>query len=154
MRPMGTAADLQERRIKVVKWITDGTVSKKEAAKRANVSIRAIDKWLEKYKDRGITGLAPIPAKPPNRKLTDKQILLKGAVHSGFEEDLWNCPRIAAVIKKKLSVSYHPQHIGRLLRRMGWTLQRPAKKAQGRSASDIEKWTKVEWKKIKKSQEE
>jgi transposase len=39
----------------------------------------------------------------------------------GYPTDLWTCSRIAAVIEKEFAISYHPAHLSRILRSMGYS---------------------------------
>jgi transposase len=50
--------------------------------------------------------------------------LLKGALAHGYSSDLWTLPRVAQVIEAATAVRYHPGHVWRVLRQMGWSLQR------------------------------
>jgi transposase len=76
--------------------------------------------------------------------------LLRGAAASGFESELWTCPRVAHVIRRRFGISYHVDHIGRLLRSLGWTPQRPAGRALERDEEGIQRWIQQAWRGIKK----
>ena len=75
---------------------------------------------------------------------------MKGARAAGYESDLWTCPRIADVIAEEFGVSYHPNHIGRLLRSLGWSPQRPQRRALERNEERIQGWIREDWTRIKK----
>ena len=45
---------------------------------------------------------------------------------------------------------YHEAHVWRILRRLGWSCQRPSGKALERDEQAIREWKKVEWPRIKK----
>lgn len=49
----------------------------------------------------------------------------RGARAAGFPTGLWTCPRVAELIHHHWGVRYHVDHIGRLLRSLGWTPQKP-----------------------------
>ena len=76
--------------------------------------------------------------------------LLKGAQRAGFPTDLWTCPRIGDLIQRRFAVEYHVHHIGRLLRSMGWTPQKPEKRARERDEKAVQKWIREDWSRIKK----
>jgi len=63
----------------------------------------------------------------------------------------WTCPRVAQVIARRFGIRYHVDHIGRLLRSLGWTPQRPTRRALERDEEGIQRWIKQEWPRIKKS---
>src|SRR5215211_2872278 len=61
----------------------------------------------------------------------------------------WTLARIAAVIERLTGVRYHPGHVWRLLRRLGWSPQRPARVASERDEAEIARWRAQEWPRIK-----
>ena len=76
--------------------------------------------------------------------------LLQGAEAAGFASDLWTCPRVAQVIRDQFGVHYHVDHIGRLLKGLGWSPQKPTRRARERNEEEIQRWVKVEWPRLKK----
>jgi transposase len=77
------------------------------------------------------------------------QALRKGPEAFGFDTDLWTLARVAAVIERLTGVGYHPGHGWRLLRGLGWSLQRPARRARERDEAEIARWRAQEWPRIK-----
>ena len=78
-----------------------------------------------------------------------ERLLLKGAKAAGYESDLWTCPRIAEVISAQFGVVYHRDHIGRLLRSLGWSPQRPQRRALERNEERIQGWVREDWPRIR-----
>ena len=76
--------------------------------------------------------------------------MLGGAAAAGYAQDLWTCPRVAQLIAREFGVAYHVAHVGRLLRRLGWTPQRPSRRARERDDEQIRHWAQVDWRRIKK----
>ena len=77
--------------------------------------------------------------------------LAKGAVANGYSNDLWTLPRVAEVIERVSGVSYHPGHVWYVLRdQLGWTWQRPARRAVERNDEAVEHWVKQRWPQLKK----
>jgi transposase len=76
--------------------------------------------------------------------------LLRGAFAWGFRTDLWTTPRIAEVIRRTFGVRYHPTHVGRLLADLGWSCQKPERRALERDEPAIADWKRVIWPGIKK----
>lgn len=54
------------------------------------------------------------------------------------------------MIKRHFGVSYHPAHVSRLLRALGFSLQKPARRADQRDEEAIERWKEEKWPKLKK----
>lgn len=80
-----------------------------------------------------------------------ERVLLKGAAAAGFPTDLWTCPRVAQVIQKRFGVGYHVDHIGRLLHGLGWSPQKPERRAVERNEAEIRRWAKEDWPRVKKT---
>src|SRR6266849_3972302 len=57
------------------------------------------------------------------------EFLWHGAEAYGFRGNVWTCPRIAQVIRWELGVSYHKDHVSRLMKELGWTPQIPITRA-------------------------
>jgi transposase len=74
-----------------------------------------------------------------------ERLLLKGAKAAGYQSNLWTCPRIAEVIAEYFEVVYHPDPIGRLLRSLGWSPQRPQRRALERDEERIRGWIREGW---------
>jgi transposase len=77
-------------------------------------------------------------------------VLAKGATAYGFVGDVWNSRRLAVAIKREFGVSYHPDHCGYLVRKMGYSLQKPVKRATQRNEQAIERWKVQQWPQLKK----
>ena len=59
--------------------------------------------------------------------------------------DLATLERITTVIERLTGTRYHPGHTWKLLRRMGWRLQRPARRAVERDEQAIARWVAEDW---------
>jgi|SRR5215208_3285216 len=59
-------------------------------------------------------------------------LLEKGAVAHGFGGEVRTCRRVAQVAKREFGVGYHPAHVGRILKRPGFSLQEPDRPADQR----------------------
>ena len=70
-------------------------------------------------------------------KGSPEELLQVGAEAAGFDTDLWTCPRVAKLIRKRFGARYHVDHIGRLLGSLGWSPQRPQRRALERDEARI-----------------
>jgi transposase len=78
-------------------------------------------------------------------------VLAEGAAANGYPTDLWTLARVAEVIERISGVSYHPRHVWRVLRQqLGWSWQRPARRAVERDEATIARWLKRRWPQLKK----
>ncbi|WP_240625922.1 helix-turn-helix domain-containing protein [Spirosoma pollinicola] len=66
--------------------------------------------------------------------------LAKGAEHHGFSDQVWTRPRINQVINQLFGVSYDPSQIGRLLKKVGWSRQKPARLARQQDTQAVLNW--------------
>jgi transposase len=155
MRPKGSAEVLEARR-QVAARLFDLAKTNPEVAEACGVSLSAVKLWKRRWKDGGRVALAAKPHSGPKPRLPDVKlrhllhILRRGAQKSGFRSDLWTCPRVARVIHRRFGVEYHPCHVWKLLRKLGWTCQKPERRARERDEAAIEHWRTVEWPRIKK----
>ena len=79
-----------------------------------------------------------------------ERVLLGGARKAGLDSDLWTCSRVAELIQRRFGVSYHPDYVSRILHKLGWSCQKPERRARERDEARIEQWRKAEWPRIKK----
>jgi transposase len=94
------------------------------------------------------------PGRPPKlrRKQTERliRLLVQGAMARGYRTNLWTTARIAQLIEDEFAVRYHTNHIGRLMHRLGWSHQKPERRALERNDAAIEQWKRKRWARIKK----
>ena len=78
-------------------------------------------RWRQDARSRP-DGLAAKPHPGPTPRLSDAQLaeleglLLQGATAHGWANELWTAPRVAAVIRRHFGISYHPEHVRKILK--------------------------------------
>jgi transposase len=124
-------------------------------ARQLGVSAQAVSVWHARFKAGGTDALHSRGPSGPAPRLSDTQLaiveqaLLDGATANGFTGELWTLDRIALVIKRLTGVRHHPAHVWALLRhRLGWTVQRPKRRAAERDQAAIDRWVKERWPQI------
>ncbi|OGX18422.1 MAG: hypothetical protein A2105_06175 [Omnitrophica WOR_2 bacterium GWF2_63_9] len=156
MRPLGSAKVLEARRRRGLSLVARG-LSLNEAARQLGCAPSSVMRWRDAVERHGSAGLVvrASPGRPAKLRAGDRRrlvkILLKGALAQGYTTDLWTTSRIATVIRKTFRVTYHPDHVGRLLLQLKWTHQKPETRAVERDEVAIEHWTRVEWPRVKKT---
>jgi transposase len=144
----------RQRRLQAAR-LFEQDLSQAEIARRLGVSRQTASRWHASWRQGGRAGLAGPGrwGRPSRLSEADcrrvERALLAGAVAQGFATDLWTLPRIAEVIWRLTGVSYHPGHVWWLLRRHGWSPQRPARRAAERDKQAIVRWRAEEWPRIK-----
>ena len=150
------AADWREgRRLRAWELKQEGW-PQQQIAQALGVSKGAVSQWIKRGRQGGAEALKrrPAPGAPP--RLSEEQraklpkLLQRGADAHGFRGDVWTCERVATVIRKEFGVSYHPAHISRLLKALGLSLQKPARRANQRDEEAIERWKEERWPSLKK----
>ena len=158
MRPSGSPASLERRRHRALTLLQDGW-QPVDVAKKVGVDRRSVRRWRAAFEQQGKRGLAAKPAcgRPPKLDEVDRRrlekLLLKGAAVNGFATELWTCSRVSDLIRREFAVTYHPDHNGRLLRSMGWSPQRPARRARERDEVRIQGWIKKQWPRLKRGRQ-
>lgn len=117
-----------------------------QIAAALGVTHGAVSQWLKRGREGGVAALTE--RKPPGKtpRLTAQEqarvpeLLRRGAAAWGFAGERWTCARVAEVIRQEFGVQYHPAHISRLLARLGWTRQKPARRARQRNAAEVKQW--------------
>ena len=155
MRTPGTAQELEARRMLAARLLQQA-FGVSEVARLLGVSKGSVSGWKEKLDQGGVEALKakPHPGRKPRLSKRQKEqvvkLLLRGARKAGYANDLWTCPRVADVIFRRFGVDYHPNHVGEVLRKLGWSWQKPEHRARERNPTAIARWRSAEWPRIKK----
>jgi transposase len=155
MSTSGPAADSITRRLIAVELLGDGKLLT-EVADLLQVSVSSLKRWNKAFRQGGVAALAPKRHPGPQSKLSATQrqrlreILLHGPLAAGFATDLWTCRRVAEVVQREFGISYHPDHLGRILHDLGFSPQKPQRRARERNEAAIARWREDDWPRIKK----
>jgi transposase len=148
---------LQGRRLRAAELFTAG-VHQAEVARQLGVSAQAVSVWHARWQQGGTEALHSRGPSGPVPRLSDAQLaqveqaLLDGATAHGFVGELWTLDRVATVIERLTGICHHPAHVWALLRhRLGWTVQRPRRRAAERDQAAIDRWVKQRWPQIKQT---
>jgi transposase len=145
----------QRRRVGAAALFRKGC-SQAQVARRLGVSRQTTSRWHALWEAGGQPALAGAGRTGRKSKLSGEALcrlaalLLAGAPAHGYETDLWTLKRIAQVIRRECGVSYHPGHVWKVLGQLGWSCQRPERKARERNEDAIKRWLRYRWPRIKK----
>jgi len=137
MRPQGSPVALEQRRRRAVTLLSHG-YQPHEVAQMLGVDHRSVRRWKRAHRLQGAEGLRArhTPGRPPKLTAAQRRTLirwiLRGPEALGYPTALWTCRRIAQLIGARFHITYHPDHVGRLLRACGFTPQRPQRTAKER----------------------
>jgi transposase len=127
-----------------------------DIAEALGVSKGTVSRWLSLADVSGPEALHSHPSAGSPPKLTVEQLaqipdfLWHGAEAYGFRGDVWTCARIAQVIQWELGVSYHKDHVSRLMKELGWTPQIPVTRAIQRDEAAIQRWRETVWPELRR----
>ena len=142
MRLAGSAQVLEARRQRALALVQQG-MSLNAAARRIGCAASSVIRWLRVFRHQGRQGLAVRRAsgRPPRLPARYRPLLLnqllRGAMAHGYPTDLWTTRRIAEVIERRYGVRYHPNHVSKLLHSLGWSPQKPERRARERDEAEI-----------------
>jgi transposase len=156
MRPAGSPDLIAGRRRRALELV-DAGLSLNAAARQVGCAPISVKRWRDEREQHGdaVFHVRLPPGRP--RRLSDRQLgrleklLLKGPMAHGYRTELWTTQRIADVIEAKFGVAYHRDHIGRVMKRLGWSHQKPERRAVERDEERIRKWKDEDWPRIKKT---
>lgn len=152
MRSKGTAAQLAARRERALALLRRGQPAR-EVAAAVGVTARTVRRWQQT--EGRSKQPSRLPAGRPQR-LSRQQVqrleraLHRGAFAQGYAGDFWTLDRIGQLIWQLFGVRYHPSGVWHVLRRLGWSCQRPQRRPFGRDEAAVAHWRRYEWPQIKK----
>jgi transposase len=147
---------LEELRIRAVQAVEAGE-SPEQVVALLGFSRPRIYEWLASYREGGIEALRakPIPGRP--RKLDAKAIrwiyetvTTKNPIQMKFEFALWTRDMVRELIRQRFHICLSEVSVGRLLRKLGLSPQRPLARAYQRDPELVETWLREQFPAIQK----
>ena len=145
---------LEKRRLQGAKLLARG-ISKSEVARQLGVARQTVAVWEKRLTEGGKEGLKRGELGRPRQLNAEQErelgkLIMAGAVAAGFPTELWTAPRIGNLIAQRFGVEYSVGHLWHLLRRLGFSCQKPEKRATQRNESEIAHWKRHTWPALKK----
>ena len=127
-----------------------------EAAKVVGVARQTAYTWKARLDEGGIDALRSMvtgrPAQLDAGQLAAlRGALLQGAMAHAFGTELWTLKRVRALIERLYGVRFSEVHVWRLLGAMGFSSQKPERRAIERNESAVLAWKRKTWPALKKS---
>jgi transposase len=158
-QPVGVKFDrvkLERRRMQAAKLLKEG-FSEAEVARKVGVHRQSVNRWAKQLNSGGRSALkrAARTGRPPQMSAEDllkiEKGLKRGPEALGYETSLWTAWRVVDLIERECGVKYSTVHAWRVLRSLGWTPQRPARRALERDDDKIHRWKHQRWPELKKT---
>lgn len=128
-----------------------------EIARVLKVHRSSIPLWIDSWNHHKEEGLwegqrsgRPCQLNPTDReKLCD--ILDSGPVAYGLETGIWTSPLVGQIIREEFQQDYHPGHVRKLLKQLGYSVQRPTTGLVQASLSQKRRWVRATYPNLKKT---
>jgi transposase len=146
---------MEQRRLKAAKLFEAGK-GPSEVARMLKVRRQSAHDWQRRWQTGGAGALRSSGAAGPKRKLTTAQqaeiaaAVVAGPQAQGHATAVWTLPRVAQLIAERTGQRYHPGHVWRVLRELGFSCQQPTRRAIERDEVAIAHWKRVTWPRLKK----
>jgi len=151
---------LEVLRLRAVEQVAAGA-HPEDVAETLGLHQKTVCGWLAKYREGGKGALLakPVPGRPP--KLGGAQLSRLHALIVGtdprqmqFEFALWTREMVREVIRREFGVGLSVVSVGRLLRKLGLSPQRPLHRAYQQNPAAVERWKREEYPAIRAAAEE
>jgi transposase len=131
-------------------------VKPREVARQLRVSCKSAYQWHQAWKQGGAAALGSRGPHGQRCKLSVRcqeklaAYLDQGPAAHGWDEDqVWTGARVATLIGRKFHVSYSVSGATRLMRRLGFTPQMPARRSAERDEQAVAAWREGTWAEVK-----
>ncbi|MGW1729281.1 helix-turn-helix domain-containing protein, partial [Streptomyces sp. NPDC002306] len=129
-----------------------------EVARRLRVSVKSAYQWHQLWRDGGGEALASRGPSGSRCRLSSRCLeKLTGfveegpAAHGWTEDQVWTASRVATLIGRKFHVSYSVSGATRLMHRLGFSPQVPARRVAERDEQAVAVWKVATWAEVKGS---
>ena len=125
-----------------------------EVAAIVGSSVSSAHRWRTAWKHGSKLRSKPHPGRAP--KLSAHQqieliaALTRGTRCWGYAPEGWTGPLVRDMIQRLFDVEFHPEYVPRLLHRLGWSPQKPERRARERDEAEIARWRRECWPRLKK----
>lgn len=146
---------LERRRRRAARLLEAG-MKQSDVARRVGTTRSSVSRWEKRRQEGGAEALKRPTRFGRPRRLSDAQCeelieqLKAGALAAGFATELWTLPRMRSLIEQRFSVKLTEPSVWRLLRSLGWSVQRPMGQARQRDEKAIRTWKAKRWPELKK----
>jgi transposase len=148
-------SEATKKRLKAGRLLLAGK-SCAEVALAVGVARQTVYTWKGLLDEGGIDALRAVPERGRPAQLTEQQLaslrtsLLRSPTEYGFGTELWTLKRVGAVIERLYGVRFGQTQVWRLLGSLGFSPQKPEKRAIERNEEAVRNWKRSTWPALKK----
>jgi transposase len=146
---------LEQLRIRAVRQVEQGA-HPEDIAAALGMTRAAVYGWLAKYREGGLEALKakPVPGRPPRLSGAQLQRVYTLVVGNDprqlrFAFALWTRAMVRDLIRQELGVRLSEVSVGRLLRKLGLSPQRPLYRAYQQNPEAVARWKAEEYPQIR-----
>ena len=147
--------DAQRRRVRAGRMLLAGKTPA-QAAHAVGVARQTVYTWKALLDEGGIDALRAMPGRGRPARLDDEQLqalgrtLLQSPTEHGFGTELWTLKRVGALIEQQYGVKFSQTHVWRILGGLGFSVQKPERRAIERDEDAVQVWKRKTWPALKK----
>ncbi len=148
-------SEASKKRVKAGRLLLAGK-SCAEVAVAVGVARQTIYTWKRLLDEGGIDGLRAVPERGRPAQLDAAQLaavrvaILQSPIEHGFGTELWTLKRVGTVIERLHGVRFGQTNVWRILGRLGFSPQKPEKRAIERDEDAVRFWRRRTWPALKK----
>jgi transposase len=137
--------EAQRKRVKAARLLQAGKPAA-QVASEVGVARQTVYTWKRVIDESGVDGLrAMVDVGRPGQLSADDFVWLgaalrEGAQAHGFGTELWTLKRVGALIKRQFDIKFSDVHVWRLLGGMGFSSQKPERRAIERNDDTVRAW--------------
>jgi len=116
--------EMERRRLEAAEDLLNG-VTQARVARKFGVSRTTASRWFRTLEGQGLDRLRKrkAPGRPSRMSAGQmaqvREIFAEGPRAFGFDTDRWTTARLAHAIEARFAIRYDPDHVGRLMHRLG-----------------------------------
>ncbi len=127
-----------------------------QAAHAVGVARQTAYTWKAVLDEGGIDALRAMPGRGRPARLNDEQLqalgraLLQRPTEHGFGTELWTLKRVGVLVERLYGVKFSQTQIWRILGGLGFSAQKPERRAIERDEDAVQTWKRKTWPALKK----
>jgi transposase len=122
-----------------------------QAAQAVGVARQTAYTWKRVLDEGGIDALRSMPGRGRPARLDEPQLqalgrmLVGNPTDHGFGTELWTLKRVGALIERHFGVKFGQTQIWRILGGLGFSVQKPERRAIERDEDAVQTWKRSTW---------